>query len=669
MMKNCFYKCVFVLVLVLSLFDPAQAQIIATISANATTCGLPNGTAEVYPSNGTGYVYQWSNGGSTTDTISALAPGNYSVTVYNTANAADSIVKTFNIPASSPVTLTATATRDSICQGSSDVLTVSGAASGTYTWSGGTLTSPVTGSSITISSISSNVTTYTYTVTWGTNACASATYTITSYPVNATLQTTVQPSCGHNNGAINCSVGAGANFQTTLLLNGAVIQRGSQTQFQNLAPGTYTFIVSDAASGCTDTLPAIVLADNTQHPIISNVSISPESCFGNKNGSINVTVDSCQGGCTFSWSQGGNTTDSAIHLAAGTYTFSVSEGGCSNIDTVIVVPGPAFALTDTLRAHDDHCSHTVGSAIVLSGGGTGPYSYVWSMGTQLGDSVSGMAGDSTVYVTVTDSHGCKDTLHAYIGNSSGPNGYLNRPDTICGTERNGILIATTTTHDGPFTFAWSNGQSTNVNAGVPAGPYSVTITDAVGCDTILHDTIPAYIPSHAYTVSPGTSISLGQTVEVVLMPNVPVTNVEWNPYIPGSTGSTVVSFKPQKSQGYNIVITYGSSCTITDTLVIDVRTDSTKWSIPNTFTPNGDGINDFFKLINFPELTSFHIWIFDRWGNKVYESTDPDFQWNGLDGYAGNKSPNTGVFSYAIEYQELNADSKGTIGGNISLVK
>lgn len=668
-MKNCFYKVVFVLCLVVSFLDHAGAQITATIDANNTTCGLNNGTAEVYPANAAGYNYKWSSGGSTTDTATGFAPGNYSVTVTNSTNPADSIVKTFTIGASGTTNITATATRDTICIGSSEWLHASGAASGTYTWSGGTLVAPVTGDSISISTIFPN--SYTYTVKWGTNGCASASITIISRVFSATLTQDVNPSCGLNNGTLSYGITGGSNFQTTLLRNDTVYEHGAQTAWRGiLAPGIYLFFVTDPATGCTDTVAVDTLVDNTIHPTFDSILITPETCFGNGNGAINVTVGNCAGGCTYSWSQSAtDLTDSAIHLHAGTYTFSVSGGGCTNIDTTIIVPGPASALADTLRVHPDHCSQTVGAGIVLTGGGTGPYTYRWSLGTNLGDSVAQIAGDTTVYVTVTDSHGCADTLHAFIGNTSGPHASMNRPDTICYLDSIGILIVTPSTNDGPFTYLWSNGQTTNVDAGLFSGPYAVTVTDAVGCDTVLHDTIPSYIPTLVPTAVPGATVSLGQTVEITLQTNVPYTDIIWSPYIPGSRGSNVVSFKPDSTTTYSIVMTYGHSCVVTDTIQIAVFRDSSKFVIPNTFTPNGDHINDFFKLITYPDLGSFHIWIYDRWGNKMFESTDADFQWDGTDQYAGNKSPNTGVFAYVIEYTETISGKKGAIGGNISLVK
>jgi gliding motility-associated-like protein len=631
------------------------------------TCTTPTGSFTITNYNAA-YTYTISPAGATQSgsTITASA-GIYTVIATITGcSSAASAPDTVNAqPSNAPITITAT--RDSICLGSSDVLTATGGTPGTYVWSGGTLVTPVNANSITVSSI--NQSNYTYTVT-EPGCTVSATITISVINVSATLQSTTQPSCGLNNGIIYCFISP-FNAQAILLKNGTVVSQGAQTQFSNLSPGTYTFIATDAAAGCSDTLPLIILIDNSVYPTFDAINITPDKCYGNNNGKINVTVGNCSGGCTFAWSQSAaNTTDSAINLATGSYTFSVSEGGCTNIDTVIVVSGPLAPLKDSLTVYPDHCSHSIGAAMDSTTGGTGPYSYVWSMGNSLGDSVSQLTGDSTVYVTVTDSHGCMDTVHGFVGSTPGPHAYLTQSDTICASESNGLLIVTATSGVAPFNYLWSNGQTSSVDAGLSVGNYTVSVYDKAGCDTVLQGTVPAYQALNTYTITPANAVNLGQTVEIQLLPNVPVTNVTWSPYIPGSTGSTLVAFKPQQSTIYTVTISYGLSCEIIDSIEVGIVIDSTsKFDIPNTFTPNGDGLNDNFKLITYPDVSSFHIWIYDRWGNKVYESTDVSFEWNGLDQYANDAPLHTGVYAYVLQYETIDGNGKKTIGGNISLVK
>lgn len=104
------------------------------------------------------------------------------------------------------------------------------------------------------------------------------------------------------------------------------------------------------------------------------------------------------------------------------------------------------------------------------------------------------------------------------------------------------------------------------------------------------------------------------------------------------------------------------------TLISSETKADTGWTIPNTFTPNGDGINDNFKLIRHPLVTGFQIRIFDRWGNKVFESTDAEFSWNGSDQFGG-KELRTGVFAYVIMYEAAGAGGGKSIGGNLTLIR
>lgn len=493
-------------------------------------------------------------------------------------------------------------------------------------------------------------------------------FTIGASTAPATLDSVRQPRCGLNNGYIGCST----TFSSTMLLrNGTVVELGTQTQFSNLSPGTYTFIASSPGAPCSpDTLPPIVLSDTGTYPVIGRVQITPEKCFGDGKGTVHVTVTNCTGGCTFSWAHiAGNTTDSAVAIPAGTDTFRVSEGGC-NIDTIVIVPGPLAPLADSLQTHTSSCGRNNGIAVALVSGGLAPYTYLWSRGTRRGDSATNLAGNSPIYLTVTDSHGCVLLDTAVVSSTPRPVIAVAPPDSICAGDNNGLIIVTPLSGASPFRYIWSNAETTNVNAGLSPGLYSLTVTDALGCDTVLRVIVPAYHGRLSATITPGATVYIGQTMDIQLHVNVPVTNVQWSPYINGSDGSLNVSFKPLQDSVYTVIVTYGNGCKLYDTLRVYVTgVGNGEWTIPNTFTPNGDGINDYFKIIRSPLLSSFHIWIFDRWGSKVFESTQSDFLWNGADQFAGEKPFNTGVFSYVIEYQKLDSDTKGNIGGNITLIK
>jgi gliding motility-associated-like protein len=548
----------------------------------------------------------------------------------------------------------------------SAVVTPSGGSGYTYQWS--------YGSSATNAESGFPAGNYTVTVTSTTPAAT----TVEPFTIGASTGVSAQfvrdsmPTCGKNNGSITCST-TSTNSLNSFYRNDTLAGQGGGTYLAEAGPGNYTFITLDNSTGCTDTVFNILLTDNSTTPVFANVQVTPDLCYGSNSGRIAVTVSNCGGGCTFNWSNNAaDHTDSATGLPAGIDTFFVTGGSCTNLDTAIYVPGPQAALTAMLTVHPDHCGNNVGTAMDSTTGGTPPYTYVWSMGapTASGDSVNQLAGDSTVRVTVTDSHGCSLTDSGYIGRTPGPSATLTQSDTICASESDGVLIVNPTTA-GTFTFQWSNGATTNVDAALSPGTYTVTVADNVGCDTVLTGVVPAYTPYFNILASPSNTVTQGETVVLQVQTNVPVKNIVWDPYITGSTGNTEVAFVPQQTVAYYVVITYGQSCQISDSIIVNIDTSSAsaRFAIPNTFTPNGDGNNDLFTLISYPEVSVFHIWVYDRWGNKVYESTDVNFGWNGLDQYAGNKALNSGVYAYVIQYQTYTSNDKQVIGGNISLVR
>jgi gliding motility-associated-like protein len=87
----------------------------------------------------------------------------------------------------------------------------------------------------------------------------------------------------------------------------------------------------------------------------------------------------------------------------------------------------------------------------------------------------------------------------------------------------------------------------------------------------------------------------------------------------------------------------------TDTAATDSLTstgDESKLVMPNTFTPNGDGHNDIFKAKEYRNLSEFHAYIFNRWGQKLYEWTDPAEGWDGT--YHGSEVK-TGVYFVLVK--------------------
>jgi gliding motility-associated-like protein len=118
---------------------------------------------------------------------------------------------------------------------------------------------------------------------------------------------------------------------------------------------------------------------------------------------------------------------------------------------------------------------------------------------------------------------------------------------------------------------------------------------------------------------------------------------------------------------YTVVATNGAGCTDADSVLIRVEDPGTIY-IPNSFSPNGDGVNDLYMVYGVkPEfMESFYFSVFDRWGERVFVSDKPDFSW---DGSFKGKILNPGVFVYHLKFVLLGGDIIEERKGSILLLR
>ena len=221
--------------------------------------------------------------------------------------------------------------------------------------------------------------------------------------------------------------------------------------------------------------------------------------------------------------------------------------------------------------------------------------------------------------------------------------------------------------NGALTPLWSVLSNSTTVTGLSSGTYSVLVTDATGC-TGSASTFVNSVGTLTLNVDADATITIGQSA--VLNAFIPSgATVIWSPSqgLSCSTCSSTIA-SPTVTTVY-CAYTSAGSCADTSCVTITVDIDcksNTDYSAPSAFSPNGDGVNDFYCLKEWEKCaTTFYIGIFNRWGEKVFESTDPSFCWDGK--FLGNPL-NPAVFVYYI-----NATIKdgGEIirKGNITLVK
>jgi len=345
------------------------------------------------------------------------------------------------------------------------------------------------------------------------------------------------------------------------------------------------------------TQPFIVAAKNV---LFVNGFITPESCFGAADGSITALP----GGGTplvggppsylFSWSPGGNTTQTINSLSTQPYTVTVTDANGCTVDNTFNVGGPT-QIQVNLTIDSVDCNGETAIATVAPAGGTGVFPTVeWSSsgvnitpGRFVEAGLAGSLAGTNYSVTVTDNSGCTQ-VESFSITEPVTLGATIAPDTIdCFGTSAGTAVATVTGGTAPFTFDWPTnpGSTSSTQGGLSAGTYTVTITDANGC--VLPVNFPIEQRDRLNLQLDSVDVDCngngnGQVNGTITGGVAPYTWVANDPA--GTTGSTSVVTVPSLS-GRKVIVT------VTDFLGC-VRVDSIIINEPQPLTAQFTGITN-----------------------------------------------------------------------------
>jgi len=439
------------------------------------TCnGAGNGSVSgVTISGGTPpYSYEWSDG-STDVENSNLTPGIHQLTVTDD-NGCSSLSSIYLIQEPIAISLTSVVITNAACiaesSGAIDIEVGGGSAPYSYLWSNGAITEDVSGlaagiySCVITDNSSCNYTTELFSVGQATAI------QIPNVSIN-------DVSCsGGNDGSVNITVTGGTPPYSYLWSNGAVDQ-----DVNMLTAGDYELTITDAA-GCVYT-PSVFQVTEPAELQISLLEITDLSCNGQSDGAIDIEVTGGSPPYSYAWNNGA-TTASISDVPAGIYNAVITDShGCSLTTGAVEVSQPETLSIDVLVTDVTCFEGDDGAIAVQVDGGTPPYTYSWSNGSDTEDLVGLSAG--SYILTITDDEECEFISEPIaVGQAEEITAHSSTAVTnppCYFPETSGSIDLVITGGTSPYSYLWSNGDTVEFISGLQEGSYECAITDVNGC--------------------------------------------------------------------------------------------------------------------------------------------------------------------------------------------
>ncbi|MEZ4738328.1 MAG: gliding motility-associated C-terminal domain-containing protein [Flavobacteriales bacterium] len=466
-------------------------------------CGVCDGEAFVTVTGGTApYNYLWTLGGAifgTNDSLSALCPGLYSVLVTDAAGCEAALVIPVQDITGEVLTTNGSITScPGICDGTASVDFICGSPDCTIAWFDATGTG-IGQSGTQVSALCAGL--YFVEVTNGIGCVSIATAVITEPdPVVPNLSTTPETCFGACDGT--ATVGPTGGIEPYEYFWDPAPPVGQFTpQAEGLCAGTVELTITDAA-GCELLVPVLILGP----PILTaDIATTPITCNGDCDANIQVSPSGGVGPYTFFWTPeppNGQGNDSALELCPGDWSVQVIDAnGCDTTYTITVVD-PQL-LQAELNTSDNLCfGECIGTVSAAITGGVEPYSVTWSDADGVIVALDTVAIDSlcagAYTLSVVDANGCERIVPFTITEGSPIDGALVFTGETCFGPCDGTASVSPSGGVGPYDFVWQpepgTGQGTDQVTGLCAGNWSVTITDQLGCDTVIVFTLLPYTP-------------------------------------------------------------------------------------------------------------------------------------------------------------------------------
>lgn len=595
------------------------------------------------------YTFNWNNNEYFTQNINNLPAGTYEVIIKDAKNCEN----THNIILENPelFEISGLAT-DNICYGESlgqiEVTPAGGTPPYSYIWANPEFI--LNQYSSTIHNLQNNQ--YYLTVSDNNNCVVYEEFWISSPdPILTEITGTNVSSPGNNDGQIFLSVEGGVAPYSFAWSNGVITQNNP-----NVPAGTYYVTITDSNS-CTKHATYVVSEPSDE--LLFTYQIVNVTCNGGNDGEIHTSP---QGGVppyTFVWSTGSNLPDIS-ELQAGTYVLTLTDANMVEfVDTMIVSQPDPFVFT-YMESEPSCYGYSDGSIYLTVSGGVSPYSYFWYDNNSLliGSNMELTNIKAGIYnVEAIDNMGCSGNYSVAIGQPTPLELTITTNPVQCYGDPVGSITAGVSGGTPPYYYQWSTEATEPVIHNLGQGNYSLTVTDNNGC-----------------TTSGNAVITQPEKLKLELFPNNISCSDQSDGYIMSQVSGGSGGYQYLWSNGqsgsdiydlpegtYHLTVTDIFNCSVEK--YAEIFADEVAClNIPNTFTPNGTGINDEWVIRNIDLYPDCLMQIFNSWGQIVFESKGYTKNWDGT--FNGNPLP-AGTYYYILSF----SNGLETLTGTVTIIK
>ncbi len=366
-------------------------------------------------------------------------------------------------------------------------------------------------------------------------------------------------SCpGSNDGTIDVLPAGGAP-PYTFSWTGPSGFTSSDQNLSNLEPGQYFMDCTDTG-GCQlvsltfDVMEPDALSD-------SGSAVTNVLCAGDSSGSIDLAVSGGKSPYTFSWSDG-SSQQSPQNLPAGTFTVTITDGNGCTFSNAFSISEPAPVVVTLFAQSNVTCSGgTDGWASVTVSGGEAPYSYFWSDPFAQTNALASNLPAGVMTCLVFDNKGCLGFVDITITEPDQLSDSVAVNNQVtCSGGNDGSATVILSGGTAPYSFAWSDGETSQTNSALSAGGHSVSVSDANGCSSNgleIEITEPdMLVLAFTGVTDPACTGSSDGSVSASISGGIPPYNYGW------SAGGSGESASNLSAGTYSLTVTDSSGCTI-----------------------------------------------------------------------------------------------------------